>query len=45
MLAEIRTLATQVLNESGGENRRAQLEDFSDDFDSLIETLKKLNFL
>jgi hypothetical protein len=45
MLAEIRTLATKVLHESGGENRRAQLEDFSDDFDSLIETLKKLNFL
>jgi hypothetical protein len=45
MLAEIRTFATKVLNETSGENRRSQLEDFSDDFDSLIKTLKKFNFL
>lgn len=45
MLAELRTFVTKVLNETECENRRAQLEDFSDDFDSLIKTLKKLNFL
>lgn len=45
MLAKIRTVVIKVLNETPGENRRSQLEDFSDDFDSLIRTLKKFNFL
>jgi archaellum component FlaD/FlaE len=44
-MAEIRTLATTILSNTNCQNKKAQLENFSDDFDSLIITLKVLNFL
>jgi archaellum component FlaD/FlaE len=44
-MAEVRTLATAILNKTNCQNKKAQLENFSDDFDSLIITLKNLNFL
>ena len=44
-MAEVRTLATIVLSHTNSQNKKAQLENFSDDFDSLIITLKMLNFL
>ncbi len=44
-MAEIRTLTTILLNRTDCQNKKAQLENFSDDFDSLIVTLKTLNFL
>ncbi len=44
-MAEIRTLTTILLNRTGCQNKKAQLENFGDDFDSLIMTLKALNFL
>lgn len=45
VLAGIRTLVTKVLNETECLNKKAQLEDFADNFDSLLAILKKLNFL
>lgn len=44
-MAEIRTLALAVLNKTNCQNRKAQLENFSDNFDDLMKTLKLLNFL
>ncbi len=44
-MGEIRTLATIVLQKTKCQNKKAQLENFGDDFDSLIITLKLLNFL
>ena len=44
-LAGVRTLATIVLNRQNCQNKKAQLEKFSDDFDSLIIALKSINFL
>lgn len=44
-MAEIRTLATIILQETKCQNKKAQLEDFADDFDNLILTLKVMNFL
>lgn len=44
-MSGIRTLAIKVLAETNCENKRAKLEDFGDDFESLIEILKKLKFL
>ena len=44
-MAGVRTLATTVLNQTNCQNKKAQIEDFSDNFDSLIVTLKILNFL
>ena len=41
----IRTLSTIILQKTKCQNKKAQLENFSDDFDSLIVTLKVLNFL
>ncbi len=45
IMAEVRTLATAILNKTNCQNKKAQLENFSDDFDGLIITLKNLNFL
>jgi predicted transposase YbfD/YdcC len=45
VMTGIRTLAIKVLAETKCENKRSQLEDFSDNFDGLIEILKKLKFL
>lgn len=45
VLAGIRTLVTQVLNKTKCLNKRAQIEDFADNFDSLLATLKQFNFL
>lgn len=45
-LAELRTIVTALLNQvPEGENKRARMENFADDFGSLVEWLKKLNFL
>ena len=44
-MAEIRTLATTILSKTNCQNKKAQLENFGDDFDSLIITLKSLQFL
>jgi len=44
-MAEVRTMATIILSETKCQNKKAQLENFSDNFDSLIVTLKMLNFL
>ena len=41
----IRSLVTIILQKTNCQNKKAQLENFSDDFDSLIVTLKSLNFL
>ncbi len=44
-MAGIRTLATAILQKTKCQNKKAQLENFSDDFDNLIITLKTMNFL
>ena len=44
-MASLRTLATTILQKTKCQNKKAQLEDFADDFDNLIITLKGLNFL
>ncbi len=44
-MANIRTLATIILQKTGCHNKKAELEDFADDFDHLIITLKEINFL
>jgi len=44
-MAGIRTVAAAILNQTNCPNKKAQLENFSDDFDELIVTLKLLNFL
>ncbi len=44
-MAGVRTLAIAILSRTNCQNKKAQLENFSDDFDSLIITLKKFNFL
>jgi hypothetical protein len=44
-MAGIRTLATTILQKTGCRNKKAQLENFADDFDNLIITLKVMNFL
>jgi hypothetical protein len=44
-MAGIRTLATAILQKTGCQNKKAQLEDFADNFDNLIITLKSMNFL
>ena len=44
-MAGIRTLATAVLEKTWCQNKKAQLEEFADDFDNLIITLKVMNFL
>ncbi len=44
-MAGIRTLAMSILQKTRCHNKKAQLEDFADDFDSLIITLKVVNFL
>ncbi len=41
----VRTLTTIILSQTNCQNKKAQLENFSDDFSSLIVTLKILNFL
>ena len=44
-MAGIRTLATTILEKTGCQNKKAQLEDFADDFDNLIITLKLMNLI
>lgn len=44
-MAEIRTLACGILNQSKCSNRKAQLDNFADKFDELIQFLKAINFL
>ena len=45
LLAEMRTLVILWLKQKNCSNHKAQLEDFGDDFESLLTWLKKLNFL
>ncbi len=45
IMAGVRTLATALLQKTNCQNKKAQLENFSDDFDNLIIILKILNFL
>jgi predicted transposase YbfD/YdcC len=45
VMAEIRTLATTILNGLNCQNKKAQLEHFADDFGALIVTLNAFNFL
>ncbi len=44
-MAGIRSFATKVLSRTECSNKKAQLEDFADNFDSLLEVLQKLKFL
>jgi hypothetical protein len=44
-MGSLRTLTTAILEKTKCQNKKAQLENFSDDFDNLIITLKVLNFL
>lgn len=41
----LRTLTTALLQKTECQNRKAQLDDFADNFDNLILTLKLFNFL
>lgn len=45
LMAEVRSLAIAILSQTNCQNKKARLENFSDDFDNLIITLKILNFL
>ncbi len=40
----VRTLAIAILDQTNWQNKKAQSENFSDDFDSLIITLRNLTF-
>lgn len=44
-MAGIRSLATIILEKTKCQNKKAQLEEFADNFDKLIITLKGMNFL
>jgi hypothetical protein len=44
-MAGVKTLAIAILNHTNCQNKKAWLENFSDDCDSLIMTLKKRSFL
>ena len=44
-MGESRALVTKILQKTNCQNKKAQLEDFGDNFDNLILTLKTLNFL
>ncbi|CAN5883209.1 hypothetical protein BH24ACI1_BH24ACI1_12800 [soil metagenome] len=44
-MAGLRTLATTILQKTNCQNKKEQLEDFADNFDTLIITLKTFNFL
>jgi len=44
-MAGLRTLACEILQKTKCQNKKAQLENFADNFDDLIITLKILNFL
>ena len=41
----LRTLTTTILQKTGCQNRKEQLDAFADNFDLLILTLKNFNFL
>jgi len=40
----LRTIATTILQKTNCQNKKEQLEDFADNFDNLIITLKTFNF-
>jgi hypothetical protein len=44
-MAEIRTIVIKLLKKKKIANYKAQLEEFGDDFDSLLAWLRKINFL
>ena len=44
-MATIRTLALELLRRCKPDNMIAQMERFQDNFDELIQTLKKIRFL
>jgi hypothetical protein len=41
----LRTLTTAILRKTGCQNNKEQLDEFADNFDLLILTLKSFNFL
>jgi hypothetical protein len=41
----LRTLTMAILQKTKCQNKKAQLDDFADNFDNLILTLKLFNFL
>jgi len=41
----LRTLTTAILEKTKCQNKKAQLDNFADNFDNLILTLKLFNFL
>lgn len=44
-MAGVRTLGLEILRQIDCSNRRAQMEHFADNFDSLLGILQKLDFL
>jgi hypothetical protein len=44
-MAGLRTIATTILRKTKCQNKKEQLEDFADNFDTLILALKTFNFL
>jgi nitrate/nitrite-specific signal transduction histidine kinase len=43
-MADLRTLTTPILQKTNCRNKKEQLEDFADNLDNLILTLKTFNF-
>lgn len=44
-MAGLRTLASGILNQCKYSNKKAQLDNFADKFDELIQFLKSIKFL
>jgi hypothetical protein len=44
-MAGVRTLVLALLRKTGGANKKAQMEDFGDNFRRLINWLKSIQFL
>lgn len=44
-MAGLRTLACGILNQCKCSNKKAQLDDFADKFDELIQFLRAIKFL
>jgi predicted transposase YbfD/YdcC len=45
IMAGVRTLVLALLRKTGGANKKAQMEDFGDNFKRLINWLKSIQFL
>ena len=44
-MSGLRTLTTAILQKTNCQNKKAQLDNFADNFDNLILTLKLFSFL